>query len=176
MLLALLLSVASADQRVIVVVKHVYTLYAFEDGRLVHQVPVALGQAPVGHKQRQGDNRTPEGEYTVLDKSAGPFQSAYFGARWLRLSYPNAADAAAALTDGRISKAEHDAIADADKHRVAAPKNTALGGGIGIHGWNGDWDSAAHNDLTWGCLSLRAADLLAIYAFAERGTRVIILP
>src|SRR4051812_30526683 len=128
MLLALLFTVASADQRLIVVVKHVYTLYAFADGRLVHTVPVALGQAPVGHKQRQGDNKTPEGAYTVLEKSAGPFTSAYFGARWLRLSYPNAADAAVALQDRRITRAEHDAIVSALARGETPPKTTALGG------------------------------------------------
>lgn len=176
MFFAFLLAVHSPAPRTLVVVKHVYTLYAFDAGRLIYQAPVALGQQPLGHKVRRGDNRTPEGSYVVLDKSDGPFSSAWFGARWLRLSYPNASDAAAALADGRISRAEHDAIVDADRRGVAPPKNTALGGGIGIHGWNGDWDAAGDKDLTWGCLSLREADLLFVYAFVARGTRVMILP
>jgi murein L,D-transpeptidase YafK len=49
--------------------------------------PVALGKNPVGPKLRQGDNRTPEGNY-VIDGRSWPNRFH----RALHLSYPNRDD------------------------------------------------------------------------------------
>jgi hypothetical protein len=70
-----------------------------------------------------------------------------------------------------------ESIIAAHKRKVMPPQNTALGGGIGIHGWaeNG-WDPAGSRALTWGCLSLNQDDLLEIFAEATSGTPVIISP
>src|SRR6478735_6021138 len=71
------------------------TLYA--DGRPFRTIRgVQLGDAPEGHKHFQGDERTPEGRYTI--DYANP-QSSY----WLSLhiSYPNEADREYAEAQGR---------------------------------------------------------------------------
>jgi hypothetical protein len=60
-------------------------------------------------------------------------------------------------------------------HGALAPTDTALGGGIGIHGWISDWPDGKHH-LTWGCLSLRKADLLQVHDWVSKGIRVLILP
>lgn len=57
------------------------------DGRIVKSYRVLLGDAPVGHKRQQGDERTPEGRYRITfrnDKSRFHLS--------LRVSYPNEAD------------------------------------------------------------------------------------
>lgn len=48
---------------------------------------MSLGSDPIGHKQREGDGRTPEGIYKIDFKHPGSrFHLA------LRVSYPSAAD------------------------------------------------------------------------------------
>lgn len=56
---------------------------------------VALGVSPRGHKEREGDGRTPEGEYYI---DAARYDSDYHLA--LRISYPNAEDRARARALG----------------------------------------------------------------------------
>jgi murein L,D-transpeptidase YafK len=56
---------------------------------------IVLGDAPVGHKTQQGDERTPEGRYRITfrnDKSRFHLS--------LRVSYPNEADRAQARRRG----------------------------------------------------------------------------
>ena len=54
--------------------------------------PIVLGKCPEGHKLREGDFRTPEGEYYICTRNEN---SKYHLA--LGLSYPNPSDADAAL-------------------------------------------------------------------------------
>lgn len=65
------------------------------DGRLLRRYRVALGDAPVGHKYRQGDERTPEGRYRINFRNG---RSRFHLS--LRVSYPNADDRARALKAG----------------------------------------------------------------------------
>lgn len=63
------------------------TLYLMSGGKVLHEYKIALGGSPVGHKEREGDQRTPEGRYTLDYKKA---DSAYF--RAIHISYPNKQD------------------------------------------------------------------------------------
>ncbi|MEF1215351.1 L,D-transpeptidase family protein, partial [Vibrio alginolyticus] len=48
-------------------------MYLMEQGAVLKEYRIALGANPQGHKQEEGDNRTPEGEYTldyVIEDSA----------------------------------------------------------------------------------------------------------
>lgn len=65
------------------------------EGKPVRSYSIALGDNPVGHKQRQGDERTPEGRY-VLDWR-NP-KSAF--TKSIHISYPNEADEEAARKAG----------------------------------------------------------------------------
>jgi murein L,D-transpeptidase YafK len=56
---------------------------------------MALGASPVGHKRKEGDERTPEGRYVLDWRNPG---SGYF--RSIHISYPNAHDVAAAKRAG----------------------------------------------------------------------------
>jgi murein L,D-transpeptidase YafK len=57
-------------------------------GKVVRRYRILLGDDPVGPKHRQGDERTPEGRYTITFRNGA---SRYHLS--LRVSYPNAADA-----------------------------------------------------------------------------------
>lgn len=71
------------------------TLQLLHQGAVIKSYKVALGAQPVGAKERQGDHKTPEGEYVVdVKKSASQFYMA------LHISYPNAADRANARRRG----------------------------------------------------------------------------
>ena len=166
------------EERILIAVKHAYQISLCEKGQVKHTLPIALGQDGRQRKMTDGDNRTPVGEYRITQKAKGPFDGdygAYLGAAWLRLNYPNANDARTALIEKRITKKEHDRIAVAAQHGSLAPTDTSLGGGIGIHGWISDWPDGKHH-LTWGCLSLRKADLHQLHDWVKKGTRVLILP
>ena len=56
---------------------------------------IGLGQDPVGHKQQEGDSRTPEGRYVIDRRNP---QSAFHLS--LGISYPDAADVARAESAG----------------------------------------------------------------------------
>ena len=65
------------------------------DGKVLRTYRIALGDAPVGHKRQQGDERTPEGDYTISFRNT---KSRFHLS--LRVSYPNAADRAQAAARG----------------------------------------------------------------------------
>ena len=80
---------APAAERIdeILVDKSERRMTLLRDGRIVKSYRILLGDAPVGHKRQQGDERTPEGRYRITfrnDKSRFHLS--------LRVSYPNEAD------------------------------------------------------------------------------------
>lgn len=126
---------------------------------------VALGRCPEGHKRIQGDGRTPEGRYTIcIEKAQGKY------GRSLGLSYPNAEDARAALTDGRIDNATCEAILRRLEAGERPPWGTVLGGEIYLHG------GGTHSDWTQGCIALEDGDMERLYALRHQISHVEILP
>ena len=125
---------------------------------------IGLGTEPSGHKQREGDGRTPEGDYFVCTRNR---QSRFYLA--LGLSYPNIADAKAALDDGRIDRRTYDAIAAASKRGSKPPWDTALGGEIMIHG------HGCGSDWTAGCVAVDNDVMDILFDACPVGTPVRIL-
>jgi murein DD-endopeptidase MepM/ murein hydrolase activator NlpD len=172
------LTIPAKEKSLIIASKKDYRLLYCREGKVVEDLPIALSQSPLGPKTEDGDNRTPEGEYRIIQKAEGPFDGKwgkFLGARWMRINYPNAHDAREALDAGSISKRECEAIIAANAAGKMPAADSNLGGGVGIHGWASDWPDGQHN-LTWGCLSLRDADLKTLYGLAAKGTVVIISP
>lgn len=172
------LTIPAKEQSLIIASKKDYRLLFCRAGKVVEDLPIALSQNPLGAKIEDGDNRTPEGEYRIIQKAVGPFDGEFgkfLGARWMRINYPNSHDARASLAAGRIGKEECQAIMAANAAGKMPSAGTKLGGGVGIHGWARDWPDGPQN-LTWGCLSLREADLKKLYSLAVKGTVVIISP
>lgn len=169
----------SQIKNLIVVNKSDYHFYFYVDGQLKHDFEIALGQAPSGHKKEQGDNKTPEGRYLIVEKMKGPFDSPtgpWLGDSWFRLNYPNKWDAEIGFKAGLISEAQKNQITRAYNQKRDTPNNTKLGGHIGIHGWNGDWYQYGSHDITWGCVSMRNHQIDDIYDEIPVGTVVYIMP
>lgn len=173
------LLVPAREDTILIALKSKYRMYVCHKGKIDKTIAIALGQAPLGHKVQQGDNRTPEGEYRIIQKSRGPFSgdySQFLGVAWMRINYPNNFDAEAAAKKGTITAAQKKSITDANNAGKEPLKTTNLGGGIGIHGWAGDWTDDGKQNLTWGCISVRNGDLTKLYDLVGLQTKLIIHP
>lgn len=124
---------------------------------------MGLGFEPSGHKQHEGDGRTPEGWYRTSDKPWSDFANA------IAVHYPNDRDAAVALADGRLAAPEHDVVADALARDLVPPQQTALGGEILIHG------GGSRRDWTLGCMALEDEDLTGLREALPTDQRVWLL-
>jgi murein L,D-transpeptidase YafK len=149
----------------IVVRKGQRQLLLFSEDKLVRTYRIGLGLSPVGDKVRQGDRRTPEGDFYIFTKND---KSAFYLS--LGVSYPNAAHAERGLRDGLITKAQYDSIMRALRAGKGPPQNTRLGGDIYIHG------NGAQSDWTWGCAALENEDIRELFKAVNVGTPVTIEP
>ena len=149
----------------IVVKKGQRQLLLFSEGKLVRTYHIGLGLSPSGDKVRQGDRRTPEGDFYIFTKND---KSAYYLS--LGVSYPNATHAERGLRDGLITKAQHDTIMSALRAKKGPPQNTRLGGDIYIHG------NGSQSDWTWGCVALENEDIRELFNAVGVGTPVTIKP
>lgn len=149
----------------IVIAKKARTLTVYSDSRPVATWPIALGKDPTGHKQAEGDGRTPEGVYRICVKNPRSRYTLSLG-----LDYPRVTDAAAALEDGRIDQATHDRILAAHEAGKCPPWDTPLGGEIFIHGRGskGDW--------TLGCVAMDDPEMKKLFYAVGPGTPVLINP
>lgn len=135
------------------------------DGRVVRTYRIGLGLKPTGHKQRQGDRRTPEGKYFICNKN--PRSQFYLS---LQINYPNEEDADRGLADGLITTAQHERILRASRRKGIPPAETRLGGEIFLHG------HGSETDWTWGCIALDDPEIKELYDAVPVGTPVSIFP
>lgn len=121
-------------------------------GKEVRRYKIALGGDPVGPKARQGDHKTPEGNY-VLDRR-NPKSQFY---KSIHVSYPTAKQIAAA------------------RRAQVSP-----GGDIFIHGLGKryGWVGAAHRlrDWTDGCIAVTNEEMDEIWRLVADGTPIEIRP
>ena len=153
------------DQPRLVVRKEARVLELYDGSRLVKTYSVVLGFAPEGDKEKEGDGKTPEGEFYVFTKNAKSQFHLSLG-----ISYPAKDDAIRGLQSGVISKTEHDNIAKAIDSRKMPPQKTALGGEIYIHG------GGTASDWTWGCVAMNNQEIEELFKAVPVGTRVEIRP
>ena len=149
----------------IVIYKSERMLYVYDNDELCAKMKIALGSAPEGHKTKQGDGKTPEGEYYICVRNDN---SKYYLS--LGISYPNTDDAAAGLEAGLISQADYEKIKSAIEDGARPPWDTALGGEIMIHG------SDTSTDWTAGCIAAGNEDVDYLWENCPLGTPVTILP
>ena len=145
-----LVSNAVADR--VLVEKAARRLTLLRGGRPLKSYRVALGRAPVGPKEQEGDQRTPEGIYLIdFHKADSDFHRA------LHLSYPKQRD-----------------IDD------AAARGVSPGCDIMIHGIrNGlGWMGALHRRTDWtvGCIAVTDFEIEEIWRAVPDGTPVEIRP
>lgn len=134
----------------VVVRKAERTIALYVRGQPVHTITgIQLGDAPAGHKQFQGDERTPEGRYQIDYGNPG---SAYHLS--LHISYPNEADRAYAEAQGR-----------------------SPGGLIFIHGQpNALPAGRVPGDWTDGCIAVSNEEMDVLWEAVPDGTVIDILP
>jgi murein L,D-transpeptidase YafK len=134
----------------IIVDKSDRTLWLMSDASVVRTYRgIKLGDAPIGHKQFEGDEKTPEGSYVISGRNGG---SHYHLS--LRISYPNTADRA-----------------------FAARNRRRPGGDIFIHGQpNGYPLSRMPTDWTDGCIALSNAEIDEVWKLVRDGTPITIRP
>jgi len=164
------------DEAVLLLVDHeTYRAALYARGEKQAEFNIGLGQA-AGQKRARGDNKTPKGMYFVVQKSQGPFggdYGAYYGGHWIKIGYPNAFDAERGEQEGLITADDAAKIRRAFEKRALPPQNTALGSGIGFHGWKGEWsDDDPH--LSWGCIVMHNPDVAALYPQVPMGTMVVV--
>lgn len=108
-----------------------------------------FGDQPQGHKQFEGDERTPEGRYVIEGRNPG---SAFHLS--LKISYPNAADRAFARAQGR-----------------------SPGGDIFLHGQPNALPSGRMpGDWTDGCIAFSNAEIEELWRIVPDGTVIEIRP
>lgn len=151
--------------RVVLVRKADRALGVYLDGKLAGAYPVALGPSPEGHKLREGDGRTPEGEYYLCTRNPNSRFHLFLG-----ISYPNAKDAEAGRRAGVITEEQHRAITSALAARRQPPWDTPLGGEVGLHG------NGTSSDWTAGCIALEDEDIEALWGVLKLGDPVVIQP
>ncbi len=130
-------------------------LYLCKGDRVLKACDIALGRNPIGHKQREGDSRTPEGRY-ILDWR-NPDRKYHLA---IHISYPN----------------------DADRKR-ARKRGESPGGDIMLHGypdgafgsiWSRYWFLG--KGWTDGCIAVSNAEMDQIWKSVRNGTPIDIYP
>ncbi|MEP0155147.1 L,D-transpeptidase family protein [Pseudophaeobacter sp.] len=132
----------------VVVNKGARKVYLLNGQGILREYKMDLGFAPLGHKQVEGDGKTPEGLYRIDRRNPN---SAFHLS--LGISYPNAADRAYAQSLGKRP-----------------------GGEIFIHGEpNSEKErkrAARVSDWTAGCIAVRNQEIEEIYAMVRDGTPI----
>jgi hypothetical protein len=130
---------------------------------LVSAYRVGLGNEPHLDKEREGDHRTPEGEFYVCTRNQNSSFHLFLG-----ISYPASEDAERGLRDGLIGRRQHRAILGAQRRRGCPLWNTKLGGQVGVHG------GGSQSDWTWGCIALDNPGIEELWLACPMGTTVVI--
>lgn len=121
-------------------------MYLIHDDRVLKAYDIALGFTPTGHKQFEGDGKTPEGSYFISHRNPNSTYHLSLG-----ISYPNLNDAEFAQAAGKPA-----------------------GGDIFIHGApDGKPD---RRDWTAGCIAVSDKEIERIFAMVKPGTPINIIP
>jgi murein L,D-transpeptidase YafK len=115
--------------------------------RVLKSYDIDLGRTPTGHKQFEGDGKTPEGRYFIDRRNPNSRFHLSIG-----ISYPNEQDRAFAKAQDKLP-----------------------GGEIFIHGHSGH-KGRNNGDWTEGCIAVTDKEMEMIYAMVRDGTPIIIRP
>lgn len=138
----------------ILVEKSARKMYLRKGEKNIKEYNIRLGSEPIGHKEQEGDGKTPEGKYKIIGRNP---KSAYHLS--LRISYPNVVD----------------------KSR-AATKKVSPGGDIMIHGFPNYAPDAffnlIHNNYDWtaGCIAVTDEEIEEIWKLVSDETLIEIKP
>lgn len=134
----------------IIVFKFNRQLSVFSKGKLIKTYTISLGKSPVGAKQFQGDNKTPEGIYFINGRNAHSIAYKNLG-----ISYPNKKD-------------------------VKNANGKSAGGDIKIHGlMNNFWFVGNFHrffDWTNGCIAVNNSEMEELFNAVSVGAKIEIKP
>lgn len=123
-------------------------MYLMDGEKIVKEYMISLGRNPKGHKQQEGDQRTPEGSYTLDYKKE---DSSFY--RAMHVSYPNKSD-----------------------RNNAKDKGIDPGGFIMVHGqrnWLGGLAFITQNfDWTNGCIAITNDEMDEFMSLVSVGTEI----
>ncbi len=138
-----------------------HQLIVYYKGRLYRVYHAVFGRnRGNGTKLWEGDRRTPEGVYTIVEK--------HHSRRWqwfLGLNYPN-----------DIDRYRYEQMRDAREVPIHDGHDVGEGGHIGIHGTDVPILNAGNIDWTTGCISVNNQDIQELTRILPVGTVVIINP
>lgn len=146
-------ALSSPDQQAdhILVSKDDKTMYLLRDGKVLRSYRIVMGANwAEGHKEREGDKRTPEGRYSIdwrNEKSVAHLS--------LHISYPNE-----------------------DDRKRADEGGFSPGGNIMIHGLPNGWGALGpiHHLADWtdGCIAVTNQEMQEIWALTPTNTPITI--
>jgi murein L,D-transpeptidase YafK len=123
-------------------------MYLLDGEKVIQEYHVAFGENPEGHKVQEGDERTPEGIYTLDYKKE---DSSFY--RAMHISYPNQVD---------LDNAKR--------------KGVSVGGFIMVHGQRNrlGWLSTITQNFNWtnGCIALTNSEMDEFMALVKVGTKI----
>lgn len=131
----------------VIVEKGARKMYLLNHNAVLKSYDIGLGFAPVGHKEVEGDGKTPEGEYLIDRRN--PNSRFYLS---IGIDYPRPHD---------IEKARE--------------LGQSPGGDIFIHGRPWKYRKGGR-DWTWGCIAVTNAEMREIYSMVRNGTPISIRP
>lgn len=136
----------------VLVEKNDRKLHLLKDGVAFRTFQIALGISPVGDKEQEGDQKTPEGVYTLDGRNS---DSDYFLS--IHISYPSAADRLDAISHG-----------------------VDPGGQIMIHGQPNEpkYSEAYYREEDWtdGCIAVSNSDMIDIWLMTPETVPIEIRP
>ena len=132
----------------VVVNKGARQMLLLHGNTLLKAYRIGLGNEPIGHKQFEGDGKTPEGLYYIDRRNPNSRYHLSVG-----ISYPSPADHARAMAQG-----------------------VQVGSDIFIHGQGPEGRAATKRDWTVGCIAVTDAEIEEIYAMVPDGTPIMIYP
>lgn len=141
----------------VVIRKSCRTLDVYQRGQRVRSYSAVFGLGGIrNEKLYEGDKRTPQGLYSIIEKRRHPRWGHFF-----LLDYPNRRDHRKywmAMREGEV------------------PPGAGVGGAVGIHGTDKPDMNRLNVDWTFGCISLANTDVEDLNGLIPVGTPVLIQP
>ena len=142
----------------IIIDKSDYELQVYDDEGWYATYPIVFGSKDLSDKMREGDKKTPNGNFTVILKKHHP--------KWgpeLLLDYPN---------NESIQKFKD------RKSKGILPPSAKIGDGIAIHATRPEEEWTVDNFYNWtdGCVSVKYTEMVDLFSYIPVGTKVTIQP
>jgi murein L,D-transpeptidase YafK len=140
----------------IIIDKSDYELKVYDEDGWYATYPIVFGSKDLSDKQKEGDRRTPDGNFTIIVKKIHP--------KWgpeLLLNYP--------------TKESYTRF-NQRKANGTLTKNAKIGDGIAIHATRPDEEWTVDNFYNWtdGCISAKYTEMKDLYSYITVGTKVTI--